>query len=421
MSMNFDDEEPEQRPSSPRGSKTAPAKAASGKSKSPSKPASPRSRNASPGGGNFIVSPKTLRPLSKTVSDSKTGGKKANRLYEDLFTDRSPSKLGRGSVADAVREAKSYATLEQAKAAAQEARDAAGPQTKADGPKQYYFNLVTNKPSQKKLPGALGPFKTKYEASLAGYEAKAAESKRTGKEFTAKKPTKPRSDEDDAKFAERRHALVGTKVVNGNVTNDWRVVVEKDGKRSSNWSLVEKILGENFEQYTDEQKRAVTSEKSSSTKAAKSGKAPTTKAELDQAVRDAIAAGAKEESVRKAAGDADRTISQRRATVDLLRRNAEAKSGGGKAKACVKRVVNGKVTGQATTILDAEGNVARTGAMTYAKEYAASKGMKVDSKASDAELLKMVKAGIKAGLFQQSFGDSEKSKCAQRKGDVIDL
>ena len=381
---------------SPRKS-SSPIKKPSARAASPTRAAG---AFRSPGGGNFIVNPKTLRTISKTVADSKNGGTKANPKYEELFSDVTPSRTGEGSVADAVRSAQGYATKAAADAAAQEARDAAGPQTKADGPKKYYFNVATGKPGQKKLPGALGPFDSKYQASLAAFE----------KGLIKKKPTETKRA-DNKNYAQVRWVLLGTtKDKNGNVRNDWHTVIDKNGEHKPLYGILQKNGGLG-KLYTEKEKKAVTDAKSSSTKKAVAQPSAADLRALEQA---AIAAGAKPESVRNAASSAGRSMAQRAAAVRLLMLKGAKQEG----SICLKRVVNGKATGRPTIVLKSDGSLA-SGARKLASEYALSQGVKLSKDASDAEIRKVLRAAVNAGFFQQAFGTSADSKCAGRK-DALD-
>jgi len=352
------------------------------------------------------VNPKTGRALAKKVKDAKTGGLKANKTYEELFTDESRATYGRGTVAQAVREAQSYESKAAADAAAQAARDEAGPQHRGavGGAKAYYFNRDTGKPGQKKHgPDSLGPFSSKLDASMAAFDAG----------LIKKKPTVTHRADNRSLSAQRYMLLGEERNKAGVLQNKWAIAINSDGQET----LVYKKMREHGDAaasrlYTNAEKAAIRAEKSSS---ARGVKAQPSEGEIQALVREAIAAGVKAESAQKAASGAGRSAAQRAASVRLLMRKAESGSGSdAKAPICLQRLVDGKVSGQPVVILKADGTLGAA-ALKIANEYQRSKGNKAPKGGwSDRQVRDSVKAAVNARLYQQVFGTSEKSKCILR-------
>ena len=388
-------------PAASRSAKTAPARAgatraAKPKSRSPS-PARAGGAYRSPGGGNFIVNPKTLRTISKVVSDSKNGGTKANPKYEELFTDMSASKLGRGSVADAVKSAQSYPSKEAADVAAQEARDAAPKAAKGANSKFYYHISATGKHTvtQSRGPGAVGPYDSREEAAMAQYEARLAAG-----EKGVKKPTQTKRV-DNPKLRKVKWALIGEKTDKlGRVSNDWTVVTDQDGNLNQKGRIVKANQGADFRMYSEAEKEAMTLEKKSSS--ARPAARQPSEGEIQQLV--ASAPANKRAAAEKAASTPGRSAAQRAAAVRLIVRGAEAKASGIEGSICAKSVVGGKAVGQPVIILKSDGSLGS----------AAYKLAGLGKDASDASVRKAVKALFANGSIQQVFGTNATSKCALR-------
>lgn len=394
-----------ERASATRKAQTAPARqrspvrksaaAAKPKSRSPS-PQRAAGAFRSPGGGNFIVNPKTLRTISKVVSDSKNGGTKANPKYEELFTDMSQSKLG-GSVAEAVKSARSYSTKAEADVAAQEARDAAPKAAKGANAKFYYHISATGKHTvtQTRSAGAVGPFDSREEAAMAQYEARVAAGEQNVKKPTAQKRA------DNPANNKVRWALIGTVMRNGRATNDWRVVIDKNGKQTATYSLLQSTAPDSLRTlYSEAQKAAMTAEKRSSS--ARPAARQPSEAEIQQLVNQAPAN--KREAAQKAASTAGRSAAQRAAAVRLILAGAAAKASGVEGAICAKSVVGGKAVGQPVIILKSDGSLGS----------AAYKLAGLGKDATDAQVRKAVRALFQSGQLQQVFGTNANSKCALR-------
>ncbi len=350
------------------------------------------------------------------VSDSQTGGQKENPRYTELFGDPNPTKSdSRTSIGDAVANATRYGSKSAADVASKQAREdykarGGGKKTKATA--DWWFDRITHRSSQKRGTAAQGPFPSKLSAQTWGFD----------NGLLKKKPTiQKRADAGDQ--GQVRWALLGTEARGAKrvQTNVWRVFVDKEGKQTAAYKQSLLAGAGVGKLYTNAQKAAVTAEKSSSTRAA-SGKTTRqpSQGELQQAASDARGRGATQATVDKVMSASGRSNAQKMATLNLQK---SAQGAANDAVICVKAfeiLPDGspgpKLAYNAKPVAILRSNGQLTSSATgIAVAYSAATGNPVKAKdLTDADVRRLVKAAVANRYYKQSFGTSNKSKCAMR-------
>lgn len=419
MSFADDDEEPMQgeeqevpRSSPKKGSRSAGRSARPGSSPVKGKQRSPspgRRFAASPGqaAGNFIVNPLTGNVLSVMVMDNKTGNMKYNPRYLKLQSDERVGDV------NALHRYKTEAEASAAAKAYREANKAAG-KTKSGEAKvtQYYFNRATHRSVTRPGAATEGPFQTKHEAQMWGFNAG----------LLKKKPSLKTRDALEGEENVRWYIEMTQR--NGHAYHQPHMWIDRKGNLTAfakGWSLTG---NKTPKLVTSAEKVAAAEQRSSSAR----GKVEVSQAEFDRLVAQARAAGVKEETIDKIVSNANRTLALKASALRLTINTAQRGGNAGLGLICLKRnkvvaaadgrqvpAVPHEAVGQASAILKSDGTLGGN-AKVYAKEYLQNtlKKMK-DSELTDDVIKRLIREGVKAGYFVQTFGTgAATSKCKTR-------
>jgi hypothetical protein len=329
-----------------------------------------------------------------------------NPIYAELI-----KALGQDQVNAIPRYSSKDAATAVAKNLRAERKEAGLSRTGEEKAKVYYFNKATHRVAGKPKAGESHPeaFATETEAKMWGYTHR-TDSKgnvvvaEPGTGYIKKKPVENPKGKLGTRAGDKNiRYIMKTKVINGRETNVFTEWTNSKGEATKHQEAYRDALREAkvaFKAprlYTVDQRLAMSNAKSESAKAKNSS--TKTKADLDEAVRQARARGVKKESIDKTVGDESRSFGQRVATLNLIGRGG---SGGPGVYMTKRNVVNGVSTkapgARANRMWDGEGNL-KPRAREFVTWYRSATGKtgKAASDLTDAEVIAILNKAAAQG------------------------